>query len=55
MNVGKTLFAQMMEFILWTRFSHIMQPQKGNLGVRRLNLQMEKRHASNWGERLGQI
>ena len=55
MNVGKTLFAQMMEFISWTRFWHIMQGHSGNLGVRRLNLQMEKRHASNWGERLGHI
>lgn len=37
MNVGKTLFAQMMKFISWTRFSRIMQRRRGDLGVRRLN------------------
>ena len=37
MNVGKTLFAQIMEFIPWTSFSRIVQRHKGDSGVRRMN------------------
>jgi hypothetical protein len=33
MNVGKTLFSQMMEFILWTKFSRIMQRNRENFGA----------------------
>ena len=36
MNVGKTLFTQIMEFISWTSFSRIVQRYGGDSGVRRL-------------------
>jgi len=36
MNVGKTLFAQVMEFIPWTSFSRIVDRYRGNAGVRTL-------------------
>lgn len=36
MNVGKTLFAQIMEFVPWTSFSRIVARYGGDLGVRRL-------------------
>jgi len=36
MNVGKTLFAQIMEFVPWTSFHRIVQRYDGNAGVRRL-------------------
>jgi transposase len=37
MNVGKTLFAQVMEFVPWTSFSRIVQRHDGDAGVRRMN------------------
>ena len=37
MNVGKTLFAQIMEFVPWTSFSRIVERHAGNAGVRRMN------------------
>jgi hypothetical protein len=37
MNVGKTLFAQIMEFVPWTSFSRIVERYSGNAGVRRLS------------------
>jgi transposase len=37
MNVGKTLFAQVMEFIPWTSFGRIVDRYAGNAGVRRMN------------------
>ena len=37
MNVGKTLFAQVMEFVPWTSFSRIVERYAGNAGVRRMN------------------
>ena len=37
MNVGKTLFAQLMEFIPWTSFTRIVDRYSGNSGVRRLS------------------
>jgi transposase len=37
MNVGKTLFAQVMEFIPWTSFGRIVDRYSGNAGVRRMN------------------
>lgn len=37
MNVGKTLFAQVMEFVPWTSFSRIVQRYGGNAGVRSLS------------------
>jgi len=37
MNVGKTLFAQLMEFVPWTSFSRIVQRYGGDAGVRRLS------------------
>ena len=36
MNVGKTLFAQIMEFVPWTSFSRIVARYGGDSGVRRL-------------------
>jgi len=36
-NVGKTLFAQVMEFVPWTSFSRIVQRHGGNAGVRTLS------------------
>jgi hypothetical protein len=35
MNVGKTLFAQIMEFVPWTSFGRIVDRYSGNAGVRR--------------------
>jgi len=37
MNVGKTLFARIMEFVPWTSFSRIVERHSGNAGVRRMN------------------
>jgi len=37
MNVGKTLFAQIMEFVPWTSFARIVDRYGGDAGVRRLN------------------
>ena len=37
MNAGKTLFAQVMEFVPWTSFSRIVQRYSGNSGVRTLS------------------
>jgi hypothetical protein len=36
MNVGKTLFAQVMEFVPWKTFSRIVERHKGDAGVRTL-------------------
>ena len=36
MNVGKTLFAQIMEFVPWTSFTRIVDRYCGNAGVRRM-------------------
>ena len=37
MNAGKTLFAQIMEFIPWTSFSRIVTRYADDAGVRRMN------------------
>ena len=37
MNTGKTLFAQIMEFMPWTSFSRIVARYGGDAGVRRMN------------------
>lgn len=37
MYVGKTLFAQVMEFVPWTSFSRIVHRYQGNAGVRTLS------------------
>ena len=37
MYVGKTLFAQIMEFVPWTSFGRIVDRYGGNSGVRRLS------------------
>ena len=37
MNTGKTLFAQIMEFIPWTSFARIVERHSGNAGVRTMN------------------
>ena len=36
MNVGKTLFAQVMEFVPWKTFTRIIERHKGDTGVRTL-------------------
>jgi hypothetical protein len=36
MNVGKTLFAQVMEFVPWKTFARIIERYKGDAGVRTL-------------------
>ena len=36
MNVGKTLFAQVMEFVPWKNFGRIIERHKGDAGVRTL-------------------
>jgi len=37
MNIGKTLFAQLMEFVPWTSFGRIVERYAGNRGVRRFS------------------
>lgn len=37
MNTGKTLFAQVMEFVPWISFTRIVQRYNADSGVRRLN------------------
>src|SRR5207344_1064918 len=37
MYVGKTLFAQVMEFVPWTSFARIVQRYSGNAGMRTLS------------------
>jgi hypothetical protein len=37
MNVGKTLCAQVMEFVPWTSYSRIVERHGGNAGVRLRN------------------
>ena len=37
MYVGKTLFAQVMEFVPWTSFTRIVQRYGGNSGMRTLS------------------
>ena len=37
MNVGKTLFAQVMDFVPWTSFSRIVARHSGDSGMRRMN------------------
>src|SRR5680860_1353662 len=37
MNVGKTLFARVMEFVPWTSFARIVERYSGNAGARRMN------------------
>jgi hypothetical protein len=37
MNVGKTLFAQVMEFVPWKTFSRIVEQHRGDAGVRTLS------------------
>jgi len=37
MNVGKTIFAQTMDFVPWTSFGRIVERYSGNAGVRRMS------------------
>lgn len=37
MNVGKTLFAQLMEFVPWTSFARIVNRYSGDAGVRKMS------------------
>jgi hypothetical protein len=36
MNIGKTLFAQVMEFVSWKTFGRIIKRHQGDAGVRML-------------------
>ncbi len=36
MNVGKTLFAQIMEYVAWMTFARIIERHSGDAGVRTL-------------------
>jgi hypothetical protein len=37
MNVGKTLFAQVMEYVPWKTFGRIIERHRGDAGVRTLD------------------
>jgi Domain of unknown function (DUF4372) len=37
MNLGKTLFAQLLEFVPWTSFARIVTRYGGDSGMRSLN------------------
>jgi len=37
MNIGKTIFAQVMDFVPLTSFGRAVDRHRGNSGVRRLN------------------
>lgn len=37
MNTGKTLFAQIMDFLPWSTFDRIVARYDGNRGVRKLS------------------
>ena len=37
MNIGKTIFAQVMDFVPWTSFNRVVDRYSGNSGVRRMN------------------
>ena len=59
MNAGKTLFAQVMEFVPWTSFTRIVHRHSGNAGVRTLSC-AEQFHAMafaqlTWRESLRDI
>jgi len=58
-NVGKTLFAQVMEFVPWTSFARIVQRYGGNTGVRTLSCAEQFRAMSfaqlTWRESLRDI
>jgi len=59
MYVGKTLFAQVMEFVPWTSFARIVQRHGGNSGVRALSCAEQFRAMSfaqlTWRESLRDI
>ena len=59
MNVGKTLFAQVMEFVPWTSFGRIVDRHGGNAGVRRMSCAEQFRVMAfaqlTWGESLRDI
>ena len=59
MNVGKTLFAQLMEFVPWTSFSRIVERYRGNAGMRTLSCAEQFRAMSfaqlTWRESLRDI
>ena len=57
MHIGKTLFAQVMEFVPWTSFARIVQRHGGNSGVRALSCAEQFRAMAfaqlTWRERAG--
>lgn len=59
MNVGKTLCAQIVEFVPWTSFARIVQRYSGNAGVRTLSCAGQFRAMafaqSTWRESLRDI
>ncbi|MGH8305126.1 MAG: IS4 family transposase [Steroidobacteraceae bacterium] len=59
MNTGKTLFAQLMEFVPWTSFARIVARYAGNAGVRTLTCAEQFRAMSfaqlTWRESLRDI
>src|SRR5439155_8481011 len=59
MYVGKTLFAQVMEFVPWTSFARIVQRHGGNSGVRTLSCAQQFRAMAfaqlTWRESLRDI
>ena len=57
MNAGKTLFAQLMEFVPWKTFGRIIERHKGDAGVRMDIPPMRSHRSGAWeasdGGRLG--
>jgi hypothetical protein len=49
MSVGKTLFAQIIEFVPWTSFGRIVDCYGGNSGVRRITC-AEQFHSIDFGQ-----
>ena len=52
MHVGKTLFAQVMEFVPWTSFARIVHRYSGNFGARTLSCAEQFRAMASNAERL---
>ena len=48
MNTGKTLFAQLMDFLPWKTFSRIVARYDGDSRVRTLSCGEQYREAGSW-------
>ena len=55
MNMGRTLFAQVMEFVPWKTFGRVIQRRHGNAGVRTLNCRVMAFAQLTWRESLRDI